>query len=225
MSSLEHFTIPQLKKLVKHFDLKNIKISLGKQKLIEQLDKHIHFDGYQFHLKDSNENNLVKPDILKKEPRQHIKTKKGDINYKQMSNINQSIQNIIDMLVPSKGKKSKPVIDEFGNFEPIEPKPKKIKIKVKKNAEEDTDLFPILNLKTLEKPKAKPPKKEKKVNPKSKPLIDDPTKDFNTEKELLDYLDYLQIENYSAYQRTVNKLIDYHKKGVKLHLNVYNQLI
>ena len=221
MSSLEHFTIPQLKQLVSHFDLKNIKISVGKQKLINQLDKYIHFDGYQFHLKDSNEDNLVKPDILKKEPRQHIKTKKGDINYKQMSNINQSIQNIIDMLVPSKNKKSKPIIDEFGNFEPIEPKPKKIKIKVKKNAEEDTDLFPILNLKTLEKPK----KKEKKVNPRSKPLIDDPTKDFNTEKELLDYLDYLQIENYSAYQRTVNKLIDYHKKGVKLHLNVYNQLI
>jgi len=236
MSSLEHFTIPQLKQLVSHFDLKNIKISVGKQKLINQLDKYIHFDGYQFHLKDSNEDNLVKPDILKKEPRQHIKTKKGDINNKQMSSINQSIQDIIGMLgkVPKsiikeiveeeekpKKIKKKPVIDEFGNFEPIEPKPKKIKIKVKKNAEEDTDLFPILNLKTLEKPK----KKEKKVNPRSKPLIDDPTKDFNTEKELLDYLDYLQIENYSAYQRTVNKLIDYHKKGVKLHLNVYNQLI
>ena len=174
MSNLNHFTIPQLKKLAKHFDLKGIKISVRKSELIDQIDKYIHFDGYQIHLKDSNEDNLVKPDILKKESHQYIKTKKGDINNKQMLSINQSIKNIIGML----GEKPKP-------------KPQKIKI----------------------------------VNPKSKTLIDDPTKDFNTEKELLDYLDYLQIDNYSAYQRTVNKLIDYHKKGVKLHLNVYNQLI
>ena len=171
MSSLEHFTIPQLKKLVKHFDLKGIKISLGKQKLIDQLDKHIHFDGYQFHLKDSNEDELVKPDILKKEPQNHFNKKIK----KNMSSINQSIQDIIAMLgkvpksiieeiveeeepkpkkikikkidyippqQPTKIKiKKKPVIDEFGNFEPIEPKPKKIKIFNKKPNIIKEDLF------------------------------------------------------------------------------------
>jgi hypothetical protein len=162
MSNLEHFTIQQLKKLVKHFDLKNIKISVKKPQLINQIDKHVHFDGYMFHLKDSNEDNLVKPDILKKEPRQYIKTNQKDINNKQMSNINQSIQDIISMLVPSKKNKKKPVIDEFGNFELVEPKPKKIKIKKIYKNEEDTDLFPVLPL-IKKKIKVKKPTQKSQV--------------------------------------------------------------
>ena len=169
MSSLEQFTLPQLKKLVKHFDLKNIKISAKKPQLIKQIDEHIHFDGYQFHLKDSNEDNLLKPDILKKEKRQHIKTNVKDINNKQMTSINNSIQDIISMLVPSSSSSKgttksakKPVMDAEGNFELIEPKPKKIKIKKIYKNEEDTDLFPILPL-VSKKIKVKKPTKSSKI--------------------------------------------------------------
>jgi hypothetical protein len=127
---MDIFTLPQLKAIIKHFDLKNVKISAKKPQLIQQMENFIHFDGYQFHIIKSNEDNLVKPDILKKVQRETIKTKKGDINYKQTSNINNSIDNIISMLgINTKKSKKKPVMDEEGNFEPIEPKPKKKKIK------------------------------------------------------------------------------------------------
>ena len=66
--------------------------------------------------------------------------------------------------------------------------------------------------------------KKKKVNPNAKELIDDITKDFSSEKDFLNYLDYLKQTDYSAFQRTVKKIIDFHKNGIKLHLNVYNKL-
>jgi hypothetical protein len=130
---MDIFTLPQLKTIVKHFNLKNIKITAKKPQLIQQIEQYVHFDGYQFHILINNENNLVKPELLKKQPRQK-KTKKPEMDEKgnfepiepkpKKKKIKKT--DYIPPQQPTKIKK-KPVMDEKGNFEPIEPKPKKKK--------------------------------------------------------------------------------------------------
>jgi hypothetical protein len=194
---MDVFTLPQLKAIAKHFNLKNVKISAKKPELIQQIEQYVHFDGYQFHIIKSNEDQYIKHELLNKHPRPIKKTKKSGI-------------------------------DAEGNFEPVEQKQKKIKIKTKKN--ENDDEFPIiLNLAPLKKKEPKEPKEKKepklkKIIPK-KEIIDDPTRDFDNVKDFLAYLDYLEQKDYNTYDKVTKRLVDYSKRGIKTHLNVYNQLI
>jgi hypothetical protein len=142
---MDIFTLPQLKTIVKHFDLKNIKMSAKKPQLIQQIEQYVHFDGYQFHLKDTNEDQYIKHELLKKQPRQTKKSKKEEMDEegnfepiepkpKKKSKTTQTSvmdeEGNFEPIEPKKiKKKKKPVMDAEGNFEPIEPKPKKKKIK------------------------------------------------------------------------------------------------
>jgi hypothetical protein len=65
MSALNQFTIPQLKKIVVYTGLGNyIKTSVNKDILIDQMDKYLHFDGYNFTIKDTKQQKMFKPQAL-----------------------------------------------------------------------------------------------------------------------------------------------------------------
>jgi hypothetical protein len=135
---MENFTIPQLKKIIDKTGIKN-KIkkvsSMNKQQLLIEMNKILHFDGYRFYLKENEEEKFINAETLKKDVKQHpIKTNKKDINYEQMSSINDSIKKIKSLLeVPKKNKKVEEKI--------VKEEPKKIKIKIKKGESEELKKF------------------------------------------------------------------------------------
>ena len=139
-------------------------------------------------------------EIIKKELKdiKEIYEKKIDDNMKNLNLLTNSLKEDIKEA-------------EIAEKEEVYPKKITKKINIKKAKEDFNKLI-------------EEPKKEKKVKSKSKEIIDDFTKDFSSEKEFLNYLDYLAQTNYSSYQRTVKKLIDFHNRGIKLHLNVYDKL-
>ena len=65
MSALNQFTIPQLKKIVVYTGIGNfIKTSVNKDILIDQMEKYLHFDGYNFTIKDTKQQQMLKPQTL-----------------------------------------------------------------------------------------------------------------------------------------------------------------
>jgi hypothetical protein len=115
---MDVFTLPQLKKIVKHFGLKHIKVSVTKPQLIKQLDKYIHFDGYQFHIKGTEGYQLLSENDITHH-KKHI-----DDEFPILQNIGQLNKK------PVKIKKNYPK-EEEEEWETVvfeEPKPKKIKV-------------------------------------------------------------------------------------------------
>jgi seryl-tRNA synthetase len=77
MSNLNQFTIPQLKKIINATGISNlIKMSVTKKALVGQMDKFLDFDGYNFTIKETNNQQFLQSDLLKKEH----KTKKLKTN-------------------------------------------------------------------------------------------------------------------------------------------------
>jgi hypothetical protein len=76
---MENFTITQLKTIVRHFNLK-IKLGGRKAELLSRIDEILHFDGYEFHLKGSNQEMYLFPEILKKE--KNVTKKPSKISHK-----------------------------------------------------------------------------------------------------------------------------------------------
>ena len=212
MSEFNVFTIKQLKQIINATGIsKFIKFSVPKPELIQQIEKYLDFDGYNFTIKETNQQQFLQSNLLKKDkPKISSKDKK-----------------ILEMT-----KKEVQELKEI--YKKNEEQIKKINLltnSLKENIEEVQEIYPKKIIKKINIKKAKEdfnklieePKKEKKIKEK-KEIIDDFTKDFSSEKEFLNYLDYLAQTNYSSYQRTVKKLIDFHNRGIKLHLNVYNKL-
>ena len=164
---MDSFTLPQLKKLVSHFGLKKkIKVSVNKKKLIEELDKYLHFDGYQFHIKGSDGYQLItQEDIKTKKRAKKEETKKKSSDYTE--NI-EDFEKMLESLVkqeeqpkqkPKPEPKKKPEIKKKPQAKP-QPKPQK------------DDDFPIIsNLTTKKKESNKSSKKldiENFINPEEK---------------------------------------------------------
>ena len=67
MSNFNVFTIPQLKKIcIKTGISQFIKFSVTKPEFIQQIEKYLEFDGYNFTIKSTNEQKFLKSDLLKK---------------------------------------------------------------------------------------------------------------------------------------------------------------
>jgi hypothetical protein len=130
MSNLNQFTIPQLKKIIYSTDLsKKIKMSVTRPELIKQMDKYIHFDGYNFHILDSDEDKFLKSDLLKKPPKK--KNKRPDLSLTDIQDINKKTVEINDY-IKNKIEELKLLNKSFKKEDTIEQKQPKIKIKNKR---------------------------------------------------------------------------------------------
>lgn len=101
MSNLDQFTVPQLNKICLHTGIsKKIKMSVTRPELIKQMDKYIHFDGYDFFIFENNEDKFLKSDLLKK-PTPKKKNKKPnsrDFSLTDIQDINKKTVEINDYL-------------------------------------------------------------------------------------------------------------------------------
>jgi len=76
MSNFNVFTIPQLKKICVHTGISNfIKFSVSKPELIQQIEKYLDFDGYNFTIKETNQQQFLQSDLLKKVHKPKISSK------------------------------------------------------------------------------------------------------------------------------------------------------
>ena len=67
MSTFNVFTIPQLKKICIQTGISQfIKFSVTKPEFIQQIEKYLEFDGYNFTIKSTNEQKFLRADLLKK---------------------------------------------------------------------------------------------------------------------------------------------------------------
>jgi hypothetical protein len=83
---MDNFTLTQLKKIIKYFNIK-IKVGGKKADLIERIEDHIIFDGYEFHVKGSDDEIIINPDELHVEKNQYVRgAKKPQYTYKKVSN-------------------------------------------------------------------------------------------------------------------------------------------
>ena len=63
--ALNQFTIPQLKKIVVYTGIgQYVKTSVNKDILIDQMEKYLHFDGYNFTIKETKQQKMLKPQTL-----------------------------------------------------------------------------------------------------------------------------------------------------------------
>jgi len=92
MSALNQFTIPQLKKIVVYTGIgKYVKTSVTKDILVKQMDNFLHFDGYNFTIKDTKQQQMLKPQtlIITKKIRKIPKKEKEDFqNIKKLTEDN-----------------------------------------------------------------------------------------------------------------------------------------
>ena len=83
---MDNFTLTQLKKIIKYFNIK-IKVGGKKADLIQRIEDHIIFDGYEFHVKGSDDEIIINPDELHVEKNQYVRgPKKPQYTYKKVSN-------------------------------------------------------------------------------------------------------------------------------------------
>ena len=105
-------------------------MSVTRPELIKQMDKFIHFDGYNFHILDSDEDKFLKSDLLKK-PIPKKKNKRPDsrdFSLTDIQDINKKTVEINDYL-KNRIEELKLLNKSFKQQEKEEPK---IKIKNKR---------------------------------------------------------------------------------------------
>lgn len=158
MSEFSVFTKPQLKQICVHTGISNfIKFSVSKPELIQQIEKYLDFDGYNFTIKETNQQQFLQSDLLKKVHKPKISSKdkkilqiakkeiqdiKGDVNtikdyiddymknIQLLTNFNKVNPQIEDVpeIYPKKLKKNINLKVAKANLNKLI-KPKKIKIK------------------------------------------------------------------------------------------------
>jgi len=104
---MDNFTLTQLKKIIKYFNIK-IKVGGKKADLIQRIEDHIIFDGYEFHVKGSDDEIIINPDELHVEKNQYVRgPKKPQYTYKKVSNTYKELPNKENIyeIKPSKKKK------------------------------------------------------------------------------------------------------------------------
>jgi len=95
MSNLDQFTIPQLKKIIYSTGIsKKIKMSVTKPELIDQMNKYIFFNGYDFHIFENNEDKFIDANLLQKS----TKNKRHDLSLTDIQDINKKTVEINDYI-------------------------------------------------------------------------------------------------------------------------------
>ena len=151
------------------------------------MNNYLHFDGYQFHLKENDEEKFLIPEILKKH--KYVKGKKHE-----------PPEDIYTPETPKKVKiKKKDFIPEF---EPTKVKIKK-KISIPALHEESKELIQ----------KIKKPKKVELIKPKTKTQI--MGKDTTIE-QYNNLMEHYETNHPEIYKKKVKELNDYLKYEAKL---------
>ena len=144
MSNFNVFTIPQLKKICIQTGISQfIKFSVTKPEFIQQIEKYLEFDGYNFTIKSTNEQKFLKSDLLKKNNKSTITAKDKKI----LKMIKDEIRDLKEILKNS---------DEL-SFKDIPSNIKKLNILTNSLKEE---AYPSLSKGTITKIKIKKRKKD-----------------------------------------------------------------
>jgi hypothetical protein len=111
-------------------------MSVTRPELIKQMNKYIHFDGYNFHILDSDEDKYLKSDLLKKPPSSSKgtttkKNKRPDLSLNEIQDINKKTVEINDY-IKNKIEELKLLNKSFKKEDTIEQEQPKIKIKNKR---------------------------------------------------------------------------------------------
>jgi hypothetical protein len=138
--ALNQFTIPQLKKIVVYTGIgEYVKTSVNKDILIDQMEKYLHFDGYNFTIKETQQQKMLKPQTLeitnKKIPKKDKGTKdtsskgtKDTPDFKEIKKVAEDTSSYVGNYI----KKIKDLSQQLKNNpvdkEEMHPKKKNIKI-------------------------------------------------------------------------------------------------
>lgn len=200
---MENFTINQLKTIIEKTGIKHkIKkvYSMTKQQLLNEINKYVHFDGYRFHIKSTEEEKFLTADTIKKDVRHHaIKTNKKDINYEQMSSINESINKIKSLLeIPKKNKKVEEKL--------VKEEPKKIKIKIKKGESEELKKFKKNHFGMTPKEWKEYLEKEEEEEEEKYKLTKKDIMGDMTEDEFINFMEQLEYSYPDLYKKKIEQL-------------------
>lgn len=134
MSNLNVFTIPQLKQIINAMGISHlIKMSVTKKALVGQMDKFLDFDGYNFTIKETNEQKFLQSDLLKKEHKtKKLKTNIQDVKteLKDAKNELQDIKTLVGQMKNDYIQYQDEYMKNIAKYAPREIYPKKPKKKI-----------------------------------------------------------------------------------------------